>query len=61
MSHIELDEFDGWSVRRAREALAKSEADGVAGRSSIELCRTIGSLEYHLGSLLKMLDGGEER
>lgn len=61
MKRVELDAWDRAAVERAREYLAEVEETGVGPMGEWELCRTIGGLQHHLGALLRMVDGGEER
>ncbi|WP_329313338.1 hypothetical protein OG723_12255 [Streptomyces sp. NBC_01278] len=53
-----MGEFE---IEQAREVLAASKAMPLGAASDSDLCRTIGSLEYTVEALLRVIDerGGE--
>jgi hypothetical protein len=46
----------GATVETAREALAASKAMNIVLASDVDLCRTIGALEYTVEALLRVID-----
>ncbi|MFJ7590095.1 hypothetical protein ACIQZO_22460 [Streptomyces sp. NPDC097617] len=45
-----------FDIAMAREALAASKAMSIGAATDVDLCRTIGALEYTVEALLRVID-----